>query len=509
MPVSLISLLFFFFYLISPSFISNPDPKIQMRYAESITAANLHKHVAVLAADSLEGRETGKKGQKMAADYIKNQFIEIGLEPSVPSEEGDSLSFYQKFNLIKSTWKDVYVKVNNEKIKNFEGIIRYGKKDVPEEFSSDIVFVGNGSEKEIDAVTVKGKAVLFLSFEPYTWAKKVDYAKSKGATAFFVVNSATEEEFQIQSDNLKHYLDEPKIGFSPQASGETVIFYTAPSTAGKVFRQKFEKLEASIKEAEALEKFDYKIKPSKISYKARLAFEEVETENVLGFLKGSDLSDELIVITAHYDHIGMNEKEIFNGADDDASGTSAVIEIADAFVRAKKEGRGARRSILFMAVTGEEKGLLGSLHYTNNPVFPLEKTIANLNIDMIGRLDKDHEDNPDYVYLIGSDKLSTELHQISEEMNKTFVNLELDYRYNDDKDPNRFYYRSDHYNFAKNDIPVIFYFNGTHEDYHQATDTIEKINFEKIEKISRLIFHTAWEVANRPERLALKAEKKE
>ena len=156
-----------------------------------------------------------------------------------------------------------------------------------------------------------------------------------------------------------------------------------------------------------------------------------------------------------------------------------------------------------MTVTGEERGLLGSKYYSENPVFPLENTVTNLNIDMIGRVDKRHEDNPDYVYLIGTKMLSDELHEVSEEVNKTYSNLELDYRYNSKDDPNRFYYRSDHYNFAKNNIPVIFYFNGTHADYHKPTDTIEKINFSKLEKISKLIFYTAWELANRDKRVKL------
>ena len=170
---------------------------------------------------------------------------------------------------------------------------------------------------------------------------------------------------------------------------------------------------------------------------------------------------------------------------------------------AKKEGYGPRRSILIMPVSGEEKGLLGSKYYTDNPIYPLNNTIANLNIDMIGRLD-DWHNTGDYVYLIGSDRLSYDLHNINEEINSNYTKLELDYKYNDEDDPNRYYYRSDHYNFAKNKIPVIFYFNGVHEDYHRPSDTIEKLDFNKIKKISKLIFLTAWELANREERIKLR-----
>ena len=227
------------------------------------------------------------------------------------------------------------------------------------------------------------------------------------------------------------------------------------------------------------------------------------SENVLAFIEGSVKPEEIIVLSAHLDHLGIRNEEIYNGADDNGSGTVAILKIAEAFQKAKESGEGPKRSILILHVTGEEKGLLGSKYYTNNPVFPLKNTIANLNIDMIGRVDDAHEQNPNYVYLIGSDKLSTELHNISEEINKKFTNINLDYTYNDDEDPNRFYYRSDHYNFAKNNIPIIFYFNGTHQDYHQPSDTPDKINYELLQKRTQLIFYTTWEIANREKRIVV------
>jgi hypothetical protein len=233
------------------------------------------------------------------------------------------------------------------------------------------------------------------------------------------------------------------------------------------------------------------------------------SENVVAYIKGSEKPDEIIVISAHLDHIGISGNgEINNGADDDGSGTVAVLEIAEAFKEAEKEGNGPKRSILFLHVTGEEIGLYGSRYYTDvDPLFPLENTVVDLNIDMIGRIDANHENSGDYVYLIGSDKLSSELHSISENVNKEFFNIALDYTYNDENDPNRFYYRSDHYNFAKNNIPVIFYFNGTHADYHRPSDTPDKIEYELLAKRAQLIFCTAWELANRENRIIVdKAE---
>lgn len=226
------------------------------------------------------------------------------------------------------------------------------------------------------------------------------------------------------------------------------------------------------------------------------------SENVVAFIKGSEKPEEIIVLSAHYDHVGMENGEVFNGADDDGSGTVSMLEIAEAFQKAVKDGKGPKRSILFLHVTGEEIGLYGSRYYTENPIFPLENTVCNLNTDMIGRIDPDKKDNPNYVYLIGSDKLSQELHEVSEMVNKTYIDgLKLDYTYNDENDPNRFYYRSDHYNFAKNNIPIIFYFNGVHEDYHKATDTPDKIEYELMAKRAQLIFQTTWEVANREGRI--------
>ncbi len=231
--------------------------------------------------------------------------------------------------------------------------------------------------------------------------------------------------------------------------------------------------------------------------KSYLGSEYNNSENVLAFIKGSEKPEEIIIVSAHHDHEGITEEgEINNGADDDGSGTVALLEMAQAFKKAQDEGYGPKRSILFLHVTAEEIGLQGSRYYTQNPIFPLKNTIANLNIDMIGRVDKYHKDNTNYVYLIGADRLSTELHYISEAVNTKFFNFELNYKYNAEGENHRYYYRSDHYNFAKKGIPIIFYFNGEHEDYHLPTDTADKIDYPLLEKRTRLIFATAWQLAN-------------
>lgn len=228
-----------------------------------------------------------------------------------------------------------------------------------------------------------------------------------------------------------------------------------------------------------------------------------DSENIWAYVEGTEKPDEVIVISAHYDHVGTKNGAVFNGADDDGSGTVALLEIAQAFKLAKKEGHGPKRSILFLHVTAEEHGLHGSRYYSENPLFPLKNTVANINIDMIGRRDDIHPNTNNYVYLIGADRLSSELHQICTAVNEKYVQLDLDFRFNALNDPNRFYERSDHYNFAKNGIPSVFIFNGVHADYHRKTDTPDKIEYDALTKRTQLTFHIAWELANRENRIVV------
>jgi Zn-dependent M28 family amino/carboxypeptidase len=234
-----------------------------------------------------------------------------------------------------------------------------------------------------------------------------------------------------------------------------------------------------------------------LSYK-RIRMES-GASNVIGYVEGTDKKDEYVFLTAHYDHLGKKGDVIYYGADDDGSGTVTVIEMAQAFAKAKKEGHGPRRTVVFMTVSGEEKGLWGSEYYSDHPVFPLDKTTVDLNTDMIGRIDpnRNYGDSTNYVYVIGNDKLSTDLDPISKAVNEKFTKLELDYKFNDPKDPERIYYRSDHYNFARKGVPIIFFFDGIHKDYHKPTDTVDKINFDIMEKRARFIFLIAWNMANR------------
>jgi len=485
------------------------------KYAELINIADLQKHLKVLASDEYEGRETGFKGQKMAAEYIQQYFKELGLPPVV---NGDS--YYQKVPLSRKTWNEPTITINGEKFEFLKDFFAYPRTcpeiniDV-----NEIAYAGFGvaenNYSDFKKINVKDKVVLVYKGEPKdkkgnfllsgnderskyssSWRKKIDIAKQQGAKMLLIVNTDIEGSvdrfgFMINSNALE--LDLP----ADEPSRYIPTIYISEKMAEKIEGAKSLKfLKKRLKGKSAS-----KLIPLNATIDIKKNSTQVFTENVLGYIEGSDLKDELVIVTAHYDHIGVNGDDVFNGADDDGSGTVAVMEMAQAFVEAKKNGNGPRRSILIMPVSGEEKGLLGSKYYAANPIFPLENTVANLNIDMVGRVDVGHENDKNYVYIIGSDFLSTELHEINEEANKKYVGLNLDYKYNSKTDPNRFYYRSDHYNFAKNNIPIIFYFNGTHADYHQATDTEEKIEYPVLEKRARLVFHTAWQLANMDKRI--------
>lgn len=489
-----------------------------IRYSQNVTAAGMNKNLQVLASDEYEGRETGRKGQKMAADYIAAQFKEAGIPPYKDQ------SYFQHYPLNLILPAPAEISINGKKFTGNKDYYSFPGQSEQTVTTNSILFLGYGIDEPVYSdykdADVKGRVVMIMSGEPYSadsnslisgkhqpslWTSyykvKIEKAKENGAAALLVIVDDIAKGLQ---DN-KHRLESPSMKLELGKTEMPVVYISREMADAILKKTNVDKIQKKICASGKPYRKDAK---TKFEVNIKNVVQKIEAENVLGYLEGSDLKDELIVVTAHYDHLGIDGKIVFNGADDDGSGTVAVIELAKAFAKAKREGHGPRRSILFMTVSGEEKGLLGSSYYVDHPEFPLKSTVCDLNIDMIGRVDEKHTGNPDYIYLIGSDKLSSQLHSISENANKMYTNIQLDYTYNDEKDKNRFYYRSDHYNFAKNKIPVIFYFNGVHADYHKETDEIEKIDFNKMQKIARLVFFTAWELANRNERIAVDSNKK-
>lgn len=484
----------------------------ERQFGESINAEGVKKQLYVIAGEEMQGRETATEGQYKAAAYIADQFKQMGLKPGAKGSWEQFYSLYQD-TLTSST------------ITVADGVFEFGKdyyasvKDnrTEEISNAPLIYAGYGisaaNYDDYKGLDVKGKVVLMQQGEPRQgdtafllsgtrqgsdWsnvAKKAALAASKGAKAVLIISESLARMGAV-SDRMKRSgiytaSDEP-------TQTKLNIYFVSSRLAAAVMG----------KEVDKQLKADNQDAANPVTIRFTKGVNDMKTSNVLGYLEGADKKDEVLFITAHYDHLGVHDGKVYYGADDDGSGTSAVIEIAAAFMKAKKAGYGPRRSIVFMTVSGEEKGLLGSRYYTDNPIYPLEKTVTDLNIDMIGRIDPDHEKDSNYVYIIGDDKLSSELRTISEMANNMHTNLDLDYKYNDPEDHNRFYYRSDHYMFAQHNIPIIFYFNGVHADYHKPTDTVEKINYELLAKRARLVFYTAWDIANRNERLVVDRNEK-
>ena len=505
------------------------------QYAETITPADLKKHLVIIASDSLEGRDTGSPGQKKAADYVAKHFKQYGLQP-IATETDGSKSYFQKYNLYRKTWGDVYVKADGKTYNFNQDFFLNGLLTTPGEVSVPTVFAGYGIDASLyndyKNLDVTGKAVVLLEGEPQdangkylvndndqksswsgpqAWQKKAATALAKGAKYVFMVSEKEGKEFDQlvrQRSVMSRRFNAMSMKPVDESLSNMAVFTVSPAMGAALLDSSPKKLNDLKEEIAKKNKPVAKAPTGKVTLKVERNSETIYTENVAGYLEGTDKKDEVVVISAHLDHIGISaDGQINNGADDDGSGTVSLLELAEAFSKAKAEGNGPRRSILFLNVTGEEKGLFGSEYYSENPLLPLASTVANLNIDMIGRVDKEHANDPKYVYIIGSDKLSSELHAISEAANAEHIVYKLDYTFNDPKDPNRFYYRSDHYNFAKKGIPVVFYFTGVHEDYHRPGDDVEKIMFDKQAPIVKLVFHTAWTLANREARIKVDSNK--
>jgi Peptidase family M28 len=469
------------------------------KFAKTITESDLKKHLYYIAGPECEGRGTGTPGIAKAASYIESQFKKYGLLP------GNGNSYQIEYTLLQDSIMDSYITINGKQYAYNDFFTGNNRNNNNQQLvTSEIVYAGFGLDdntyNDYKNINVKGKIVLIEEGEPktndttylltgtkkpsewssFTYDKKMDAAIKNGAIAMFVIPKKFTKStiwpqkrgnqypaFSLKKGGLNRYFISPEL--------TNIIHDNTTLEKGKTYTNDIA-----------------------ISFNKKIF--ETPSTNVIALMPGTDKKDEYVFITAHMDHLGKRENVIYYGADDDGSGTCAVMEMAEAFAKAKKKGNAPRRSIVFMTVSGEEKGLWGSEYYAKNPVFDLNKTTVDLNIDMIGRVGSDYikgaPDSLNYVYVIGDDKLSSDLRPINEAANKN-IGLKLDYRYNDPNDKNRFYYRSDHYNFAEKGVPIIFYFDGVHKDYHQPSDTPDKINYDLYAKRTKLVFHTAWLMANR------------
>lgn len=484
--------------------IAQKKDKTAEKMAKTITAEDMKKHLYIIASKEMEGRETPSAGLDKAAAYIESQFKAMGLLP------GNKDSYRQQYPLFRDSMTGAALKINGTVLElnkdyqpqtsNYAAAMRF----------SEVVFAGYGisdGDKRDDYKDLKvtGKLVLIIDGMPADYKPlqqgfaspasnfgKMSAAMSKGAAGLLIVyNNFPRKSLNTNSNwSMNGY----------KASQTPFTFTISADVAAKIMGEDGKNLPDKMK-AGSLPAKTY---PAEVDMEYTKTSRTAYASNVIGIVEGSDLKDEFVFITGHYDHLGKRDTVIYYGADDDGSGTTGVLEMAEAFAKAKQAGKGPRRTMVFMTVSGEEKGLWGSGYYGNHPLFPLEKTTVDLNIDMIGRTDASRKqgDSTNYVYVVGDDKISSDLKVISEAANKLYTKMELDYKFNDPKDPNRIYFRSDHYNFAQKGVPIIFYYDGMlGADYHKPTDTPDKINYDLMVKRARLVFYTAWEMANRNDML--------
>ncbi|MBS1566200.1 MAG: M28 family peptidase, partial [Bacteroidetes bacterium] len=454
------------------------------KYAATITKDGLKKQLTVIAGEEMQGRETGTEGQRKAAAYIAARFEELGLKPAPGT---DHYQQYYPIGYDTVTGAELTIDGKTYQLgKDFVNETNYNNNGSIK--AKKIVFAGYGigdpKYDDYEDKDVKDAVIVIFNGEPRqdgnslilgtrgfsSWgaglSKKLSFAKDKGVKAVLVVNFNMDT---ISAAFAKNTL-RTRSGMMRTSEGMVNAAYISQGLARALVGETlFTEALAKAKKNEALNGLA-QTKKAKISYGYTEQKISVNASNVAGYIEGTDKKDEYVVLTGHYDHLGMRNGKIYYGADDDGSGTCTVLEMAAAFAKAKAEGNGPRRTIVFMTVSGEEKGLWGSEWYSDHPLFPLEKTSVDLNTDMVGRIDTERmkEDSLNYVYVIGHDKLSSELQGINEAANNKYTGLVLDYKYDDPKDPNRIYYRSDHYNFARKGVPILFFYDGMLKaDYHQ------------------------------------------
>lgn len=501
-----------FLILITASLSVLLEGQVKGRGYESISPNDLRAHLNFLASDELEGRETTYRGQKIAALYIASVFQRLGLKPA-----GHDGSFFQDFPL--TVVKPSEQTTITLRAKTSSNTLLFGRDfltiaTVETTLTAPALFIGfmdTPVTPEL-AEAIRGKVVVAFAGQKDAGGNDQQGRRRRPLGRVFPGSAAT---IAILDETADGSLDDLRVRLANQivkgemnlpdrprerGLGRFLLFTVNPAVGSELLAPLNRPLPELRRDIVAAEQFrPLPLENLTLSFDVRVDTESTASENVAGILEGSDpvLRNEYVILTAHYDHVGIDAGtgEIYNGADDNASGTATILELAEAFAL---DGKKPKRSLVFMAFSGEEKGLLGSRYYSENPLLPLEQTTANINMDMIGRTDHKYRTKNDsrYIYVIGSDKISTQLDSLLRAANNNSVRFTLDYQYNDDQDPNQFYRRSDQYHFVRKGIPAVFFFSGLHEDYHRPTDTADKIEFDKLAGVARLIYATAREVAD-------------
>jgi Zn-dependent M28 family amino/carboxypeptidase len=471
------------------SFAQKAKPDV---FAKTITANDLKKHLYIVAGPEMEGRETATPGQKKAAAYIESQFKQLGLQP------GNNGSYQLYYDVFQDSLTNASLEVNGQAFAMDKDFNSPGNNMNATMRFSEVVFIGSATPADsVKNMNLAGKAVMIITNTGGGGGR----GQQGGGGIFSVLQSKGIAALLLVQNNYPHSMAANRKGNQYLAAFRKAVspqqFTVSENVARAITGSEYDNMKTNTAA--------FKTYTANLLLDVQKVTKNLQSSNVIAVLPGTDLKDQYLFVTAHYDHLGKRgDSVIYYGADDDGSGTVGVLEIAEAFVKAKAAGNGPRRTMVFMTVSGEEKGLWGSDYYSSHPVFPLDKTTADLNIDMIGRTDSSRKvgDSLNYVYVVGDDKLSSDLRTISEGVNKKYLKMELDYKFNDPNDRNRIYFRSDHYNFAKVGVPIIFYYDGMlGADYHRPTDTPDKINYNLLAKRAQLVFYTAWEMANRNDML--------
>ena len=504
--------------LVQAQVILEADPFASSYFAETIKAEELRSHLERLTSVEMAGRETGSEGQEKAAQYLVNELKSVGVE-KVPGLR----HYWQDVIFTWVKWDKLDVEINGKSYRHLRDFLclQEQNRNMPLLEVKDVLFLGYGIDgpnySDYAKAKAAGKVIMIYPGEPLKkdssylisgtsmpspWSTNEIIKLEAAAKAKVRTILVVDPEINRRIDANRSQVLSQQLHFSlPDSVPYPNTIYISPAMAKEIIGGKKNSFAKNLNRIMQTGRGRPLHLPVDITIRQHLSRRPVYSKNVMGMIRGTNdcCQDETLILSAHYDHLGIRGKSMYPGADDNASGTSAILEIMEAAIKAKSEGLGPKRNVMCIFFTGEEKGLLGSQYYSMNPVVPLAETIANVNVDMIGRTDAEHELNPHYIYVIGSDRLSSDLHNINEATNDAFTHLNLDYTYNAKDDPNRFYYRSDHYNFAKHGIPSIFFFSGVHVDYHRPSDTMDKILFNKYQAVTRHIFHTVWELANRQE----------
>ncbi len=533
--------IFSFLVCISLSVAQKPGKKItDFGNVDYLTKEQLHDYLSFIASDELEGRDTPSRGLNIAAKFIATHLSRWGYKPA-----GDNGTFFQKIALLKSrvhpsqTYVEVGRRPDSLSGEKFLFGADFVSQSIGGNFSAPLVYVKNGyiiKSKNLnpyEGIDVSGKIMIVLGGFPkgvsradfgtklgVDYDTPENYAKTNGALGIISIPSM--QAFVQWERNKINVVEKGTV--SVVAFKKPDVKPAVPTITGSaklldaIFAGEKTGVQSMSNRSSADSVASFVLSANKkVTINVAVNVDTVYTQNVVAVLEGADkkLNNEYVAFGAHYDHIGIsavpvNGDSINNGADDDGSGTAALLSMAEAYAKGVKP----KRSLLFVWHCAEEKGLWGSKYYVEYPTIPLANIVAQLNIDMIGRSKPDTGEaakNENYsghheVFSIGSTMMSSELGKLNEEVNASLFNLKLNYKFDDPKDPMRLFYRSDHYNYAKNGIPIVFYFDGIHEDYHRVSDEIEKIDFDKYLKVTKTVYALGWKLANLPKRVIVDKE---